>query len=66
VGAGKGPNFTIVLSDCPNLVLMPGDTCHVDVRFTPMGTGSKLATLAVSSSSTNAVVVRATLSGTGH
>ena len=49
-GALVGPSFTIARDDCTNRTLAPGESCTVDVTFTPVVVGSASATLQFSGS----------------
>jgi plastocyanin domain-containing protein len=58
------PNFQIVYNDCQNTTLQQTRTsCRVGVRFVPVSTGQKTASLAASA--TPGGVIRATMYGNG-
>jgi N-acetylneuraminic acid mutarotase len=61
-----GPSaFQIVSDTCHAATIAAGDTCTVDVRFTPSAAGGRTATLTVADGSTAAGSTTATLSGAG-
>jgi hypothetical protein len=58
------PNWQVVYNECQNVQLMQGRTsCRVGLRFVPVSTGNKTASLAASA--TPGGVVRATIYGNG-
>jgi hypothetical protein len=61
-GAGAA-DFTVVTNTCAGAV-SPGDGCAVDLQFAPTATGSRSATLSLSSNATNSPTAIA-LTGTG-
>jgi hypothetical protein len=63
VDGDAAADFPIAYNECQNLVLTPGRSCRVGVRFVPTIVGNRTASLAASA--TPGSVVRSTLFGTG-
>lgn len=65
LASGNTVEFAIINNGCNNAVLSPSSICHVDVAFSPSSTGTKQATLRVSSSDPDQPTVDIMLEATG-
>jgi hypothetical protein len=63
VGA-HAKDFEVAADTCHDSTIAPGDTCSIDVRFTPTTGGARSATLTVADSTAGGTTI-ATLTGTG-
>jgi hypothetical protein len=64
VAGGAKNDYEIVSDTCHDATLAAGDSCTVDVRFTPSTTGARAATLSVANNTAIGTTV-ATLAGSG-
>ena len=64
IAGAHAKDFEIVSDTCHAATIAAGDTCKIDVRFTPSSAGARSATLTVADSTAGGTTI-ATLSGTG-
>jgi Kelch motif len=64
IAGGAAKDFAIAADTCSAATIAPGDTCAIDVTFTPGAAGARVATLTVSDTTAGGAT-SATLSGSG-
>jgi hypothetical protein len=64
IAGGDANDFDIVSDSCHGSTIAPGDSCRIDLRFTPTVAGPRTATLTVADNTAAGTTI-ATLAGTG-
>jgi N-acetylneuraminic acid mutarotase len=64
IAGGGAKDYEVVSDTCHDATIAPGETCTIDVRFTPSANGARAATLTVANN-TAVGTTGATLAGSG-
>src|SRR4051794_11899541 len=64
VAGGAAKDYEVVSNTCADSTVAPGETCTIDVRFTPSANGARAATLTVADNTAVGTTI-ATLAGSG-